>query len=221
MRRVLMTALATAAILGLSSAASAAVTLTDTTGTPLDNQIFGIAGDGTTVFGSSPNNDGIANVTFTADTTVHMGAGFAQINDATPNDPNWFSLIINPDLDFTDFKFSTQLVDDGTIEVFYLLAGGACDADNPACYTLSAGSYSADNNNLNKLLSGATFDGLRLVSSAPIAFFEVKQMTFNGVTGGPPVPEPATWAMMLLGFGGIGMAMRRSRKSNGRLLQIA
>ena len=26
------------------------------------------------------------------------------------------------------------------------------------------------------------------------------------------VPEPATWAMMLLGFGGIGMAMRRRRK---------
>jgi hypothetical protein len=26
------------------------------------------------------------------------------------------------------------------------------------------------------------------------------------------VPEPATWAMMLLGFGGIGMAMRRGRK---------
>ena len=26
-----------------------------------------------------------------------------------------------------------------------------------------------------------------------------------------PVPEPATWAMMLLGFGGIGFAMRRRR----------
>jgi hypothetical protein len=36
-----------------------------------------------------------------------------------------------------------------------------------------------------------------------------------------PVPEPATWAMMLLGFGGIGMALRRSRKANGRLLQVA
>ena len=39
-------------------------------------------------------------------------------------------------------------------------------------------------------------------------------------TGGA-VPEPATWAMMLLGFGGIGFAMRRGRKQNGRLLQIA
>jgi hypothetical protein len=33
------------------------------------------------------------------------------------------------------------------------------------------------------------------------------------------VPEPATWAMMLVGFGGIGMAMRRRRK--GVLAQIA
>ena len=37
----------------------------------------------------------------------------------------------------------------------------------------------------------------------------------------PPVPEPATWAMMLLGFGGIGMAMRRSRRRNAALMQIA
>jgi len=37
----------------------------------------------------------------------------------------------------------------------------------------------------------------------------------------PSVPEPATWAMMLLGFGGIGMAMRRSRRKSGQLMQIA
>jgi len=36
-------------------------------------------------------------------------------------------------------------------------------------------------------------------------------------TGGA-VPEPATWAMMLLGFGGIGLAMRRSRKLSARAL---
>jgi hypothetical protein len=31
------------------------------------------------------------------------------------------------------------------------------------------------------------------------------------------VPEPATWAMMLLGFGGIGFAMRRRRTTTGRV----
>ncbi len=31
------------------------------------------------------------------------------------------------------------------------------------------------------------------------------------------VPEPATWAMMLLGFGAIGMATRRRRKTAGQL----
>jgi len=34
------------------------------------------------------------------------------------------------------------------------------------------------------------------------------------------VPEPQTWAMMLLGFGGIGMAMRRSKRVT-RLAQVA
>jgi len=41
------------------------------------------------------------------------------------------------------------------------------------------------------------------------------------ISGHDPVPEPATWAMMLLGFGGIGMAMRRSRRRNGALMQVA
>jgi hypothetical protein len=41
-------------------------------------------------------------------------------------------------------------------------------------------------------------------------------------TGDPPgVPEPATWAMMLLGFGAAGTALRRSRRKNGMIAQIA
>ncbi|MCH8614666.1 PEPxxWA-CTERM sorting domain-containing protein [Sphingomonas sp. SM33] len=41
----------------------------------------------------------------------------------------------------------------------------------------------------------------------------------TGSGGG--VPEPATWAMMLVGFAGAGMALRRSRRSNAKLLQLA
>lgn len=35
------------------------------------------------------------------------------------------------------------------------------------------------------------------------------------------VPEPGTWAMMLIGFGAIGASMRRRRRSNGYASQIA
>lgn len=41
-------------------------------------------------------------------------------------------------------------------------------------------------------------------------------------TGTPPaVPEPATWAMMLMGFGAAGYAMRRRRRENSPILRIA
>lgn len=35
------------------------------------------------------------------------------------------------------------------------------------------------------------------------------------------VPEPATWSTMLLGFAGIGAAMRRNRRKSNVLMQIA
>jgi opacity protein-like surface antigen len=42
-----------------------------------------------------------------------------------------------------------------------------------------------------------------------------------GTPGGtPPMPEPGTWALMLLGFGATGVAIRRSRRK-GLLTQIA
>ena len=35
------------------------------------------------------------------------------------------------------------------------------------------------------------------------------------------VPEPSTWAMMLIGFGAVGFSMRRRKASNGRAMQLA
>jgi hypothetical protein len=41
-------------------------------------------------------------------------------------------------------------------------------------------------------------------------------------TGSPPgVPEPATWAMMLFGFGAAGTALRRSRRRTTEIAQLA
>jgi hypothetical protein len=48
--------------------------------------------------------------------------------------------------------------------------------------------------------------------------FGIANVRFNLATG---VPEPSTWAMMLLGFLGIGIGVRRSRKSRLNSLKIA
>ena len=40
----------------------------------------------------------------------------------------------------------------------------------------------------------------------------IDNLSISTVSTAPGVPEPATWAMMLVGFGGLGAAMRRSRR---------
>ena len=40
-------------------------------------------------------------------------------------------------------------------------------------------------------------------------------------TGGTHLPEPGTWAMMLFGFGAIGVSMRRSRRKTQLMSQLA
>ena len=45
------------------------------------------------------------------------------------------------------------------------------------------------------------------------------RLDLNGTTAIPAVPEPGTWAMMLLGFGAVGFSLRRSRRAT--LLQAA
>jgi len=41
--------------------------------------------------------------------------------------------------------------------------------------------------------------------------FAISQLNTIGGRQAPAVPEPGTWAMMLLGFGGMGIAMRKRR----------
>jgi hypothetical protein len=62
----------------------------------------------------------------------------------------------------------------------------------------------------NDVTAFYTFDGLKAGANLSLTVGSSSSATLFTKT--PAVPEPATWAMMLLGFGAIGMASRRSRK---------
>ena len=56
--------------------------------------------------------------------------------------------------------------------------------------------------------SGGFFDNYRFTFSGVGSYFG-NQAPTPEVNALPPIPEPGTWAMMILGFGLVGMALRR------------
>jgi hypothetical protein len=72
--------------------------------------------------------------------------------------------------------------------------GNAQVTANAGSVTLTPGSYSLD------------------VVGTANPFTSGKQLTYSGSVVGVAVPEPATWAVMFVGFGAIGASMRRSRR---------
>lgn len=74
--------------------------------------------------------------------------------------------------------------------------------------------FNAINGQLIETISFFTTDG---------GVTDFRQLRIDGIQSAQnnPVPEPATWAMMLMGFGATGVAMRRSRRRKGLIAQIA
>jgi hypothetical protein len=230
MKRVLMTALAAAATIAIASPASAAVVLTSVNGPNLDTHIkastTNTQNDNVVVYGSTLNSGQSADVTFTANTPVHItdGAGYAAISDVLTDNTLFTSITSDPVPGFSAYQFSIQLNTDSYILVQYLLNGvwttaTAGDVTNPffqAANTLKDYQITAN--------AGEVMDAIRVSTCSTSActapgggIFLFKQNSITEAVGA--VPEPGTWAMMLLGFGGIGVAMRRRRKP--ALAQIA
>jgi hypothetical protein len=80
--------------------------------------------------------------------------------------------------------------------------------------TTTSINYLATNNGNNRfgVLAGAGEVITGVTINSPEGFGSFKQLRIDLAQPTTPVPEPATWAMMLLGFCGVGMAIRRSRK---------
>ena len=98
------------------------------------------------------------------------------------------------------------------------------EGDNAFTYgSLSGiGAYSGIINNSNGVLTGRDLyfsyenPGIR-TQTVGSSYITARASTF-AVSAIAPVPEPGTWALMLIGFGAIGTAMRRAPR---RTLQAA
>ena len=111
------------------------------------------------------------------------------------------------------------------VDTNFSFIGGSSNTISPiikfreAVGSLNIGtSYSPNEYKTN--IDPVTFLGFRKIITivgatpgAPQNFDSIAINIFNGSFTFTTVPEPATWAMMLIGFGGIGVTMRARRRS--------
>jgi len=223
MRKLL---LATTALLALGGAANAAVvddfTFQDHPGLLGNSQTFSAGGlnllargftlgdTGTALFvknsGGDENGIGLAN---DADHEIAFGKGFVQINlDG-----------IRSKLDPSGFSFRMGSTTQGEGWAVY----GSEDA-NPFAFTLLATSVGTDDETLHTLAGGYDnynffYNGLPAGACGAGCGGNVLLRDFD-VTVTAAVPEPSTWAMMLLGFAGIVTMAAKRRRDTGRAFRL-
>ncbi|MFL6760110.1 PEPxxWA-CTERM sorting domain-containing protein [Sphingomonas sp.] len=180
--RKFMIALAGATALTAASAANAAITLGST------GQLSGSSTSVTSVITDNVNNPN--KVTFTTNNAAAgVGTSFFDFLES------YASLGV--------FSVTTATNPASTVTLFNVLTGQPVYATTVATQTGS--SYSL---NLSTNLAANTWYRFTYTANMATAGDLAGTANFYVAT----VPEPATWALMLLGFGGMGFALRRRRR---------
>ena len=152
-------------------------------------------------------------ITVTTIGNIDTGAGFSTI---TPIKGGTLTDLIFTPADqtlFEDFSFRGQLNpvgDTGVITVKWTDSLGTTG-------TVVFNGVPGPDKDFNRLgiisHDGETLRSVEVFTAAGESFNEFKQVQFSAAGIPPSIPETATWAMMLLGFAGIGfMAYRRKSK---------
>lgn len=226
MRRILMAALATAAI-GIAATPAGAVTLQICTsgascvsGTTNVNLQGSVTSPGQAIIKGNVGPTTGPVVDFMSDDgLLEADQGAATIFRDTPKtnllDQLTFTLESGA---FTKAEFNLE---QGTPKTFDIVLSVASCVVGP-CFKVVTIDNSAGSNVFDIIGDpGESFTSASFVSTGAGGFQTFKQLRLVMADNVTAVPEPATWGLMLLGFGGIGMAMRRRRKERGALMQVA
>ena len=162
----------------------------------------------------TPQIDGAAgsfsNPTVQCTPTVNScpsGQSFTDtVSFVTPVGYNSVSSILNSTYNtsnqLTNLNFNTVTLNNGTSNFAFNIVNGVFDSASREMIPLAAGATNL------LTINGTTFGDASY--SGTLSF---------GATAA--VPEPATWALMLMGFGAVGFSMRRRRATARPILQMA
>ncbi len=197
-----------AVLIGASAPASAAVTICLGGGCaaqPGSNVLLNTGTTGTTVTGTLNNAPGTVSLTSAESLSLPaMGAARVRATDGVLNNPLTFTF---EDGLISALEFNINALTDG--DVFFTFAGGDSDGQVTTLYDLGQ-----NGQNFFNAFNG-TFKSVTMSFTNGATVQDVRQFRMNAAVAA--VPEPATWALMMLGFGAIGFGMRRRRTDQVRV----
>jgi len=225
---VLGTATATAAML-MSSPANAAIVLCYYNGPgdpacPQTNANVNVdTVTGNTVTGWL-NDDHSATLTFTSTEEILVGDGSGQATVSADDDLLNTAVTFQLDngLTFNTITWNLEPLsgnnpDEATsVTIWYTPADGG----SPTSYLISGNgqNFRGLYGDAGEQISSITWGGYEASGDGIDSIRQVRL----GIGGPGAVPEPATWAMLLFGFGAVGATLRSRKSSNtGRRLRIA
>ena len=207
------------AALGASSAAHATFVLDTSCG---ESKCAG----GTDFFNDSANKDvstftgtvgGHTGTGVTVDTigNIDSGAGFATITPIKGGTLTSLTFTPTNDALFTDFSFRGQLAPVGDTGVIDVKWTDSLGTSGTVVFTGVPGP-DKDFDRLGIVSTDETLKSVVVTTASGESFDEFKQVQFSAASIPPSIPEPSTWAMMLLGFAGLAYAGYR-KAQGGRM----
>jgi hypothetical protein len=202
--------MSTAAI-GLATPAQAAIKICEGPGCvqPDSNVLFATNNEVGTSINATLNDNPSAIITFNGNETL-TGAnsnGQARV-DGLDGDLTFLEILLGGGA--TEIEFNLNALAAGEVTLSFFGMGNVL---------LDSDTFDIDASGQN--FFGA-FDALitRVTIDSTVQLGDVRQVRITGANMMTGVPEPTTWAMMLIGFGAIGVGMRRRRRQTA-FMQMA